>query len=219
MGASMLKKLLILGAFAALAGCDGNGGFNAEAGAGVDEGGFGNPTMNNQLMMTDQRAFAMDLTRRFLRDVPATVNFAFNSARLDGQARANLRRQADWIRQFPEVRLRVYGHTDLVGSNAYNRRLGKRRANAVVAYLTTLGISPKRLEAVASFGETRPLIFSPGPERENRRTVTEVAGFVQRHPTVLNGKYAEVIFRDYVTSAQEASTLSGTSGDQFRTEE
>ena len=52
-----------------------------------------------------------------------------------------------------------------------------------------------------SFGKTRPLIDTPGPEVLNRRVVTEVSGFVQNAPTVLNGKYAEVIFREYVKSA------------------
>ena len=113
--------------------------------------------------------------------------------------------QANWIRQFPEVRFKVYGHTDLVGSNAYNKRLGKRRANAVVRYLTSQGISRSRLEAVVSFGETRPLIFTENEERQNRRTVTEVAGFVQGHPTLPNGKYAAVIFREYVESATEVT--------------
>jgi aspartate oxidase len=96
------------------------------------------------------------------------------------------------------VRFRVYGHTDLVGSDAYNRALGLRRANAVVDYLASQGIGRSRLEAVTSFGRTRPVIQTADPERRNRRTVTEVTGFVQRHPTVLNGKYAEVVFREYI---------------------
>ena len=58
-----------------------------------------------------------------------------------------LRQQADWIRQFPEVRFKVYGHTDAVGTADYNYGLGQRRANAVVRYLTSQGISRDRLEA------------------------------------------------------------------------
>jgi hypothetical protein len=54
-----------------------------------------------------------------------------------------------------------------------------------------------------SFGETQPLIVTEGRERRNRRTVTEVSGFVQDHPLILNGKYAEVIWREYVASATE----------------
>jgi len=138
------------------------------------------------------------------------VNFAFNSAQLDGDARAILRQQADWIRQFPEVRFRVFGHTDAVGSKGYNYALGKRRAQAIVGYLSSLGIGRDRLEALVSRGETQPLIVTEGRERRNRRTVTEVSGFVERHPSVLDGKYAEIVYRDYVASGQAATVLSGT---------
>ncbi|MEJ6403858.1 OmpA family protein [Yoonia sp. 2307UL14-13] len=179
-----------------------------EAGSEVDTGSFGNATMNNMLAHQGrQQDFAINLARRFASEVNSTVNFAFNSTVLDANARATLMRQADWIRQFPEVRFRVYGHTDLVGSNAYNRGLGLRRAQAVVAFLTAQGIDRSRLEAVASFGETRPVVETQNRERRNRRTVTEVSGFVQNNPLILNGKYAQVIFREYVGSASRPSAL------------
>ena len=105
------------------------------------------------------------------------------------------------------MRFRVYGHTDAVGSDSYNKTLGMRRAQAVVAFLTSQGISRSRLEAVASFGETQPLIVTQGRERRNRRTVTEVSGFVQSHPIIMDGKYAEVVYREYINSAAPRSTL------------
>jgi len=52
-----------------------------------------------------------------------------------------------------------------------------------------------------SYGETRPIIATNAAEVRNRRTVTEVSGFVKSHPLVLNGKYAEIIWREYVNSA------------------
>ncbi len=207
-----LKNALIVASIATLASCSKETNiarsFYAEAGSELDEGGFGNSTMNNMLIQSGQKSYAIDLSNRFAAEVPATVNFAFNSSKLDASAIASLRKQANWIRQFPEVRFRVYGHTDLVGGNAFNKRLGLRRARAVVRFLSSQGINRSRLEAVASFGETQPLVVSQGRERRNRRTVTEVSGFVQNNPTVLNGKYAQIIFRDYVKSATEASTLS-----------
>lgn len=184
--------------------------FYREAGALVDTGNFGNATLNNRLVMTGERQYTFDLANRFASEVRSTVNFEFNSARLDGTAQAILRQQANWIRQFPEIRFKVYGHTDAVGSNAFNRTLGLRRANAVVHYLSTQGISRSRLEAVVSFGETQPLIVTQGRERKNRRTVTEVSGFVKRHPTVLDGKYAQIIYRDYIASAVPPSQLGET---------
>jgi outer membrane protein OmpA-like peptidoglycan-associated protein len=140
--------------------------------------------------------------------VPNTITFPFNSAELTPEARAVLDRQANFIRQFPEVRFRVYGHTDLVGSGGYNRALGQRRAEAVVAYFASRGLSRSRLEALVSFGETRPVIATPGPEEANRRTVTEVSGFVKRHPNILDGKYAEVIYRSYIDSASPSSAAA-----------
>ena len=118
--------------------------FHREAGSLTDLGTFGNATLNNRLVMTGERQYTFDLANRFAGEVESTVTFAFNSAQLDGAAQAVLRRQAGWIRQFPEVRFRVYGHTDAVGSNSYNKALGLRRAQSVVAFLSTQGISRSR---------------------------------------------------------------------------
>ena len=175
--------------------------FDNAVGSRIDSGQFGNATMNNQLVQTGQRSFMQALGERFAAEVPSTITFAFNSAELSPEAQATLQQQAGWIRQFPEIRFRVYGHTDLVGSNAYNKALGMRRARAAVAYLTSQGINGARLEAVVSYGKTRPVIQTPGPEQRNRRTVTEVSGFANGKPMTLNGKYAEIIFREYVQEA------------------
>ena len=188
-------------------------GFDREAGSLIDTGHFGNATMNNHQLMTGEKQYVYDLSQRFAAEVLTTVNFAFNSAALDQGALDTLREQARWIRQFPEVRFRVYGHTDKVGSNAYNKALGLRRAHAVVNYLVSQGISRSRLEAVVSYGETQPLIVTEGQERRNRRTVTEVSGFVASHPNVLDGKYAEVIYREYINSAVPPSQLTGSQAE------
>ncbi|WP_243613913.1 OmpA family protein [Shimia aestuarii] len=205
-----MKRYLAVLPIIALAACSWEN--YPEAGRDVDRhGNFGFATANNSGIQTGEKSYTIDLARRFSNEVTSTVNFAFNSAQLDGQARTVLRQQADWIRQFPEVRFRVYGHTDAVGSTSYNHALGKRRARAVVAYLASLGIGRDRLEALVSRGETQPLIVTEGRERRNRRTVTEVSGFVERHPSVLDGKYAEIVYRDYVASGQAQTQLSGTS--------
>lgn len=183
--------------------------FNSEAGSLLDTGTFGNATMNNTQIMNGEKQYTFDLSQRFSNEVLTTVNFAFNSAQLDAGARDTLREQATWIRQFPEVRFRVYGHADAVGSEGYNKSLGLRRAKAVVNYLISQGIGRSRLEAVASFGETQPLIVTQGRERRNRRTVTEVSGFVSSNPMVMDGKYAQIIYREYVTSGAPTSKLTG----------
>lgn len=205
--------LALLGACAAVSDDPVYGQFYREAGSLVDTGDFGNATMNNTQYMTGEKKFAYDLAQRFASEVLTTVNFAFNSAHLDAGAQDTLREQARWIRQFPELKFRVYGHTDKVGSDGYNKALGMRRARTVVNFIVSQGVSRDRLEAVVSYGETQPLIVTEGRERRNRRTVTEVSGWVGRHPTVLDGRYAEVVYREYINSAKPSTGLSGISGN------
>lgn len=186
-----------------------------EVGASLNNNGFGAATAANITAMTDARSARISLAGRFAQEVETTVNFAFDSAVLDAEAQAILRRQADWIRQFPEVRFSVYGHADAVGAASYNYAIGLRRAEAVVAFLATQGISRSRLQALVSEGENQPLIVTQGRERANRRTVTEVSGFIEGQGGVMDGKYAQVIYREYIASAvpprgvTSASTLTG----------
>ncbi|WP_104019240.1 OmpA family protein [Roseovarius nitratireducens] len=221
----MKRYLAISGLFVTVACASPDGdvvrSYFGEAGSLVDNGAFGEASMNNHLVMTGERSYVFDLANRFASEVDSTVNFSFDSVVLDAGARDTLREQAHWIRQFPEVRFRVYGHTDAVGPEAYNKSLGLRRAQAVVRYLASQGVGRDRLEAVASFGETQPLIVTQGRERRNRRTVTEVSGFVGSHPIVMDGKYAEVVYREYVESATwestvtlDAETAGGGGGEQ-----
>jgi outer membrane protein OmpA-like peptidoglycan-associated protein len=205
-----------LAALGLLAGCSGTT-LDREVGAGLGPDIFGVATANNVGVQTGQIQYVNTLGTRFATEVPTTINFAFNSATLDAEARAILAQQANFIRQFPEVRFSVYGHTDLVGSDAYNRSLGLRRARAVVDFMVQNGVGRDRLDALVSEGETQPVIPVPGPERANRRTVTEVSGFMQRHPQVLNGQYAAIIYREYVASGarplEPISSMSGSVGE------
>lgn len=209
----MHKWLISIGLTGALASC------GLEAGYEVDSGTFGNATLNNTQVMNGELSYAQTLATRFTREVPTQINFAFDSAQLDASAQQILNQQANWIRQFPEVRFRVYGHTDAVGSSSYNKNLGMRRARAVVSYFATRGISRSRLEAAVSYGETQPLIPTEDRERRNRRTVTAVSGFVDGRGQLLDGKYAEVVYREYIESATPFSNVksqnnSGSFGTQ-----
>ena len=211
-----MRQLVAIAGVSFLTACAGPSGevyrSYSEAGGILDGGSFGAADTNNRQIMSGEKVFAIDLSNRFATEVMTTVNFAFNSARLDAGARDTLREQAAWIKQFPEVRFRVYGHTDAVGSTAYNKRLGLRRARAVVSYLASQGISRNRLEAVVSFGETQPLIVAQERERRNRRTVTEVSGFLKSHPVIMDGRYAEVVYRETIESAKPDSDLKMVTG-------
>jgi outer membrane protein OmpA-like peptidoglycan-associated protein len=194
-----VKLMIAVLALLPLAACDNPDA--REVGSSVDEGNFGSPTMMNSLAMMGEADAAQMLSQRFASEVNTTINFAFNSSQLTPEAMAILKQQAAWIKRFPEVRFSVYGHTDLVGSEAYNKGLGMRRARAAVAYLISQGISGSRLQAVVSYGKTRPVVNTPAPEVRNRRAVTGVSGFARGYSGLLNGKYAAIIMRDYVESA------------------
>ena len=161
---------------------------------------LGHANTNNAIVQSAylRGGYLADMSNKFRAAVPDTINFEFNRYNLDASARAILDQQAAWIRANPAIKFRVYGHTDLVGSNSYNQTLGLRRAQAAVNYLVARGVPRSKLEAVASYGETRPLIDTGDPERLNRRTVTEVFGFASGYAgTDLDGKYANRIYNQY----------------------
>lgn len=187
--------------------------FRSEAGALKSGDSFGQATATNTEIMTQKVDYTVDLSTKFNDDVPTTVYFDFNSSELDGAARAILRKQADWISQFPEIKFKVYGHTDRVGLSRFNRALGKRRAQAVVDYLIANGVDKSRLQAVVSEGEANPSVDARDRERLNRRAITEVSGFVAGSDGQLDGLYAAIVYRDYVESGVVASTL-GTVADR-----
>lgn len=207
-----VKAILIGVSLLSVAAC------NRQVSSSLDHSDFGAASANNLAAETGQLGYEIDLSRRFASEVPNTVNFAFDSAYLDGGAQQILKKQASWIKRFPEVRFRVYGYTDEVGGEHYNYGLGLRRAQAVVSFLVSEGISRSRLQAVVSYGKTRPLIDVPTQERQNRRAITDVAGFVRNAPLVLDGRYGEIIYRSYVESATPSSSLlDGTSASTTST--
>ena len=169
--------------------------FLREAGAQVDTGEFGNATLNNTMIMNGEKNYVVSLANRFAEEVPSTITFAFDSAQLDSAARAALNRQG---RLDPPVSPRCAFVSMAIpmrsASDAYNPPSSANVApTRPWPYLVSRGINRRRLEAVVSYGERQPLIVTQGRERRNRRTVTEVSGFLKRHPTVVDGKYAQVI--------------------------
>jgi OmpA-OmpF porin, OOP family len=95
------------------------------------------------------------------------INFAFNSAVVPPAHFAQLDRVAELLRQEPALSLAVEGHTDAVGSAEYNIELSRRRAAAVVHYLTDHGVDGHRLMAVGK-GKTEPLVADPMDGRNRR---------------------------------------------------
>ncbi len=84
------------------------------------------------------------------------VNFEFDRDVLTPEARAILDRVAGSLREWPEIRVEVSGHTDSKGAEAYNLRLSSGRAAAVREYLVGKGIDRSRLVS-KGYGESSPI--------------------------------------------------------------
>jgi peptidoglycan-associated lipoprotein len=84
------------------------------------------------------------------------VYFGYDSYTLNGDARAALSRQAQWLQTYSNVNAIVEGNADERGTREYNLALGARRADTVKAFLVSQGVSPSRLTTV-SYGKERPI--------------------------------------------------------------
>lgn len=84
------------------------------------------------------------------------VYFPFDRATLDTDAKAALRSNAEIMLESTDLKVEVQGHADERGTTDYNLALGQKRADAVVRFLSSQGVSPSRLTTI-SYGEERPL--------------------------------------------------------------
>jgi OOP family OmpA-OmpF porin len=98
------------------------------------------------------------------------VYFDFDKSTIKPEGMAVLDQAAALLQKHERVVVEVAGHTDSVGSDAYNQGLSERRANAVRDYLTSKGVTATRLTA-RGYGEAQPVASNDTDEgrAENRR--------------------------------------------------
>jgi outer membrane protein OmpA-like peptidoglycan-associated protein len=105
------------------------------------------------------------------------TQFAFDSAELTPEARGILDENAAVLERETDVKVRVEGHTDSIGTEAYNQKLSERRAKAIEEFLISKGVSADRLEIVG-YGPSNPI--APNDTKEgramNRRVEMKVLG-------------------------------------------
>ncbi len=85
----------------------------------------------------------------------SNVLFAYDKSNLSDAAKINLDKLVKVLNSYSDTDIELQGHTDNKGSEAYNQSLSERRANAVLGYLASNGISNNRL-TIKGFGETVP---------------------------------------------------------------
>ncbi|HQB37655.1 MAG TPA: OmpA family protein [Deltaproteobacteria bacterium] len=90
---------------------------------------------------------------------PAVLAIAFDGNKSDIKPRyaAELKTVGDFLKEFPKAKGEISGHTDSVGSNAFNQKLSQRRADSVKKYIVEkLGIDGIRITA-KGYGESKPI--------------------------------------------------------------
>ena len=109
------------------------------------------------------------LDERFMKEV-RDAYFDLDKADIRPDAREALTKTADFLRNYPSIKVNIEGHCDERGSTEYNLGLGDRRAAAVKKYIVSLGISADRLSTV-SFGKEKPFCTQSNEEcwQQNRR--------------------------------------------------
>ncbi|HEX6442163.1 MAG TPA: peptidoglycan-associated lipoprotein Pal [Stellaceae bacterium] len=160
-----LRFVAVAGALAMLAACsstppEGAGGPGAGGPGGISSSRFGPGSQQDLAQTAGDRVF-----------------FEYDRTDISPEAQEILRRQAAWLKRYPNVSVTIEGHTDERGTREYNLALGERRAQAVKNVLVALGIPAARMQTI-SYGKERPEVphSDESSYAQNRRGVTVVNG-------------------------------------------
>jgi OOP family OmpA-OmpF porin len=91
------------------------------------------------------------------RHILPEIAFRFDSSELTDLGKGEVYLTAQKLKEKSNIVIAIEGHTDNIGTEEYNQRLGMRRAEVVMQELATLGIDPARM-SIASQGKNKPLI-------------------------------------------------------------
>lgn len=99
-----------------------------------------------------------------------TIYFDYDKSNLTATAKSGIKGNVAWMKSHAGSKMQIEGHCDARGSIEYNLSLGERRAQAVKAYMVSLGIPGNRL-SVISYGKEKPIATGDTEEAyaKNRR--------------------------------------------------
>lgn len=108
------------------------------------------------------------------------IYYDFNKSNIREDAKPSLNQLLNLLGRYPEMVIQVNSHTDCRGSEAYNMKLSKARAQSVIRYLHERGISESRLK-YKGYGESRPVSecascndCTEAQHQRNRRTEFQI---------------------------------------------
>lgn len=110
-------------------------------------------------------------------NIDLSILFGFDSAVLSSKAQSDLTK---FVNSYNLTGVSLIGHADRFGSNAYNKTLGQKRADAVKKFLVSLGVNKDIIQPVLSVGKDDPAVQcnkkTIACEAPNRRVVVRGAG-------------------------------------------
>ncbi|MDT0608074.1 OmpA family protein [Croceitalea rosinachiae] len=143
---------------------------------------------NNQKALSyyyiDDVSVSLSEKQQFELNKPFVLNqlqFEFDDFKLTEKAKTEVEKVYAHLRRNPKVQLEIYGHTDDLGSENYNKYLSSRRARSVALYLQELGLSEERITWEGK-GDKAPLhIGTSDKERNANRRVEFVITKFEDH--------------------------------------
>jgi len=107
---------------------------------------------------------------------PVLIYFDFDKTKFktDPQTDSRIAEFKSWLNKYPASLVAVTGHSDLVGTSEYNQELALQRAQIVVKYLESQGISTERLTTLSK-GESESVIDYITTEGRARNRRTEIS--------------------------------------------
>lgn len=106
--------------------------------------------------------------------MPSSITFGFNSSQLTPDAQNALNSVANVLTQYPDSTINVTGHTDDIGSDAFNQKLSEQRAASVAAYLAQHNISYNRLSQ-QGMGKRMPKVPNTDENSRSQNRRVELA--------------------------------------------
>jgi len=105
------------------------------------------------------------------------IHFDFDKFFIRDDAKPVLEANAEWLKKFATIKIKIEGHCDERGTEEYNLALGEKRSKSTVDYLVSLGISPDRM-TIISFGKSQPLdpAHNEIAWQKNRRSQLKITG-------------------------------------------
>jgi peptidoglycan-associated lipoprotein len=104
------------------------------------------------------------------------VLFDYDRATIKAEFVPVIERAAAWMRQYPNIRIDIEGHSDEHGTREYNLALGSRRAEALRAALVSAGVPSSQIVQTVTYGKERPAVVGSSEQSwsQNRRAVMVV---------------------------------------------